>query len=79
MDEYVISKLVSQLVSDIFLYLLKLPSLTSPSLVLASIGVSAGLQPLIPVSFKRSKMYFRCETTIPFFDLAISIPRKYFS
>ncbi|KAM7466158.1 hypothetical protein LguiB_013720 [Lonicera macranthoides] len=40
-------------------------------------GVSDGLHPLIPVSDSRSRIYFRCETTIPLFERATSIPRKY--
>ncbi|KAM7465090.1 hypothetical protein LguiB_012652 [Lonicera macranthoides] len=40
-------------------------------------GVSDGLHPLIPVSDNKSKIYFRCDTTIPLFERATSIPRKY--
>ncbi|RDY13291.1 hypothetical protein CR513_01813, partial [Mucuna pruriens] len=42
-----------------------------------SIGVLIGLQPLIHVSLRKSRIYFICETIIPFFDLATSILRKY--
>ncbi|RDY13288.1 hypothetical protein CR513_01819, partial [Mucuna pruriens] len=41
------------------------------------VEVLVGLQPLIPVSLRRSRIYFLYETMIPFFDLATSIPRKY--
>ncbi|RDX85952.1 hypothetical protein CR513_32774, partial [Mucuna pruriens] len=52
--------------------------LTSPSYqIFPNIRVSVGLQPLIPVSLRRSRIYFLYETMIPFFDLATSIPRKY--
>ncbi|CAA2988580.1 BRCA1-associated, partial [Olea europaea subsp. europaea] len=33
--------------------------------------------PSIPVSVSRSRMYFSCDTLIPLFDLATSIPKKY--
>ncbi|RDY14080.1 hypothetical protein CR513_00909, partial [Mucuna pruriens] len=41
------------------------------------IKVSTGLQPLIPVSLRRSRIYFICKAIITFFDLATSIPWKY--
>jgi len=53
-----------------------LPSLSSSSFWLGSIGVSASLQPLIPVSLRRSMTHFCWDITIPFFERAISIPRK---
>lgn len=74
---YEINKSTSQVIFDICWYPQELPPFTSPSFTFAFIGVSVGLQPLIPVSFKRSRVYFLCDTTIPLFDLAISIPKKY--
>ena len=55
----------------------RVPLSFSPSFKLYSIGVSAGLQPLILVSSKRSRVYFRCETTMPFLERATNILRKY--
>ncbi|RDX70609.1 hypothetical protein CR513_50127, partial [Mucuna pruriens] len=40
-------------------------------------GVFVGLQPLIPISSKRFKMYFHRETMIPLFERTTSMPRKY--
>lgn len=51
----------------------------SPSLALTSIGVFDGLHPLIPVSLKRFKTYFRWDTMIIFLNLVTSIPRNYFN
>ena len=48
------------------------------NLFFPSIGVEAGLQPSLPVSFNKSKVYYRWEINRPFFECAISIPRKYF-
>ncbi|KAK3028535.1 hypothetical protein RJ639_037704 [Escallonia herrerae] len=52
-------------------------SFFKPTLLNGSMGVSEGLHPSIPVSFNKSRVYFRCETEIPLPDLATSIPRKY--
>lgn len=41
--------------------------------------MSAGFAPNFPVSTRRSRVYFCCDITIPAFDLATSIPGKYFS
>ena len=54
-------------------------SLVSPSLWFNSIYVSIDLHPNIPDSLRRSSTYFCCDTNIPSFDRATSIPRKYLS
>ena len=72
---YVTGRLVCQLIFDISPYLLASQHLLF--FFLASIGVSLGLQPIMPVSVNRSRVYFCCETLIPFFDLTTSIHRKY--
>ena len=42
-----------------------------------SIGVYAARHPSNPTSFRRSKVYFHQDSTIPLADLATSMPRKY--
>lgn len=43
-----------------------------------SMGKFIGLAPKNQPAFKISKVYFRCEMEIPFFDRETSMPRKYF-